>query len=59
MAKAQSKKQLPLTASEFVTSYNATLTAKTGNVELDRATSGLQIHAHSKVERWGTVGVLK
>ncbi len=51
--------RLPLTASEFVASYNATLTAKTGNMDLDRATAGLQIHVHSKVERWGTVGVLK
>jgi len=59
MAKAVQTKKVPLTASEFVASYNATLTAKTGNVELDRATSGLQIHVHSKVERWGTVGVLK
>ena len=51
--------RLPLTASEFVASYNATLTAKTGNMDMDRATAGLQIHVHSKVERWGTVGVLK
>jgi hypothetical protein len=58
-ARVQSKKQLPLTASEFVSSYNATLTAKTGNVELDRATAGLRIHVHGKVERWGTAGLLK
>ncbi len=51
--------QLPLTASEFVASYNATLTAKTGNAELDRATAGLEIHEHGKAARWGTAGVLK
>lgn len=56
---AQTKKQAPLTANEFVKSYNATLTAKTGNPELDRATAGLQIHAHGKVERWATAGMLK
>ena len=51
--------QIPLTASEFVRSYNATLTAKTGNAELDRVTAGLQIHLHGKVARWLTAGVLK
>jgi len=51
--------QLPLSASEFVSSYNATLSAKTGNAELDRATAGLQIHLHSRVERVASAGVLK
>jgi hypothetical protein len=51
--------QIPLTASEFVASYNATLSAKTGNAELDRATAGLQIHVHGKAARWGTAGVLR
>ncbi len=59
MAGAQVKKQAPLSASEFVKSYNATITAKTGNVELDRATAGLQIHLHGKVERVASGGVLK
>jgi hypothetical protein len=58
-AAQQVKKQPPLTASEFVASYNATLTAKTGNAALDRATAGLQIHNHGKVARWVTAGVLK
>jgi len=49
----------PLSASEFVRSYNATLTAKTGNAELDRATSVLQIHLHSRVERVASAGMLK
>jgi hypothetical protein len=49
----------PLTAREFVESYNATLTAKTGNAELDRATAGFEIHAHGKLARWATAGVLK
>lgn len=50
---------VPLTASEFVKSYNATLTAKTGNADLDRVTGALQIHLHSKVERVASAGVLK
>jgi hypothetical protein len=49
----------PLSASEFVASYNATMTAKTGNAELDKATAGFKIHAHGKLARWGTLGVLK
>ncbi len=59
MAKVAMKRPLALTANEFVTSFNATLTAKTGNAELDRATAGLQIHRHGKAARWATVGVLK
>ena len=51
--------KVPLTASEFVKSYNSTLTAKTGNAELDRAAAGLQIHLHGKVERVASAGVLK
>jgi hypothetical protein len=50
---------VPLSAGAFVDSYNATLTAKTGDVELDRATAGLKIHAHGKVARWATAGLLK
>jgi hypothetical protein len=46
----------PLTAREFVGSFNATLTAKTGNAALDTATAGLKIHQHGKVVRWSTVG---
>lgn len=49
----------PLSASEFVNSYNATLTAKTGNADVDRVTAGLKIHAHGKAERVVTAGVLK
>jgi hypothetical protein len=49
----------PLSASEFVASYNKTMTAKTGNADLDRATAGLQIHVHGKVARWSTAGLLK
>jgi len=49
----------PLTAGEFVNSYNATMTAKTGNADLDRATAGFKIHVHGKVVRVATAGVLK
>ncbi len=55
----RAKAQPPLTASEFVSSYNATLTAKTGNIDLDHASAGLRIHLHGKVERWASAGLLK
>jgi hypothetical protein len=50
---------VPLTASEFVSSFNATLTAKTGNADVDRVTAGLRVHVHSKAARWVTGGILK
>ena len=50
---------VPLSASQFVRSYNATMTAKTRNGDLDRVTAGLQIHVHRKLERVATVGMLK
>jgi hypothetical protein len=55
----QVKGRPPLAAGEFLTSYNATMTAKTGNAELDRATSRLEIHVHKKIVRWATAGWLK
>ncbi len=58
-AEKQAKKQPPLSASEFVTSYNATMSAKTGNSELDRATAGLRIHLHGKFSRLASAGLLK
>ncbi len=58
MAAKQVKKQPPLTASEFVSSFNATMTAKTCNAELDRASAGLRIHAHGKLVRWASAGFL-
>jgi hypothetical protein len=61
MAKAakQVQERLPLTASEFVASYNATMTAKTGNAELDHAAAGMRIHLHGKFARWASAGLLK
>jgi len=59
MAAKQAKKQPPLTANEFVASYNATITAKTGNAALDDATTGMRIHMHGKLERWASLGMLK
>jgi hypothetical protein len=55
---AKSKTKSPLSASAFVASFNSTLTAKTGNAELDKATAGLEIHRHGKVARWVSVGML-
>lgn len=51
--------KVPLTAAKFVSFYNATITAKTGDDELDRATARLQIHLHGKFARWATAGLLK
>jgi hypothetical protein len=49
----------PLSAGEFVKSYNATMTAKTGNADVDRETAGLKIHRHGRLARVMTVGVLE
>jgi hypothetical protein len=59
MAAKQVKKQPPLTASEFVASYNATMTAKTGNAAMDHAAAGMRIHLHGKAARWASGGWLK
>ncbi len=59
LAAREVKKQAPLTASEFVASYNATMTAKTGEPELDHATAGLRIHIHGRFARWASAGLLK
>ena len=50
--------QVPLSASQFVESFNATLTAKTGNADLDKATARLEIHRHGKVARLVSGGML-
>ena len=55
----KARERTPLTAREFVVSYNATMTAKTGNAQLDEATNGMSIHSHGKVARWGSAGLLK
>jgi hypothetical protein len=59
MALKQAKKQPPLTADEFVSSYNTNMTAKTGNAELDHAAAGLRVHLHDKFARWASAGLLK
>ncbi|MFZ0774596.1 MAG: hypothetical protein WCA49_15925 [Candidatus Sulfotelmatobacter sp.] len=59
MAARQVRKQPPLRAGEFVSSYNAIMTAKTGNAELDHAAAGLRIHLHGKFGRWASAGLLK
>ena len=48
-----------LSASEFVSSYNATLAAKTGSAAVDRLTEGLKIHLHSSAARVVSGGLLK
>jgi hypothetical protein len=53
------QRQTLLSASEFVASYNATLSAKTGNTDVDKMTAGLKIHSHGKAARWATAGMLK
>jgi hypothetical protein len=59
MATKQVKKQPPLSANEFAASYNATMTAKTGNAELDDAAAGMKIHLHGKFARRASAGLLK
>jgi hypothetical protein len=49
----------PLGANEFVGLYNATMTARTGNADVDRATAKLKIHLHGRLERWMTAGWMK
>lgn len=49
----------PLSAGDFVNSYNATMTAKTGNAALDRETAGLKIHRYGKTVRVVSLGILK
>lgn len=55
----QATKTPPLNARQFVIAYNATLTAKTGSADLDKATSGLKIHQHGKLARYAAAGLLK
>jgi hypothetical protein len=59
MSRRQVTRQPPLTANEFVSSYNNTMTARTGNSELDHAAAGLRIHEHGKFARWASGGLLK
>jgi hypothetical protein len=51
--------KLPLSASEFVSSYNAKMTAKTGNAELDKTTANLKIHSHGGFARFVSLGAAK
>jgi hypothetical protein len=55
----QAPRNPPLTASGFVVSYNATMTAKTGDAGLDLVTAGLRIHVHGRFARWASAGILK
>ena len=48
-----------LSASEFVSSYNSSLTARTGNAAVDRVSAGLKIHLHSSAARVVLGGLLK
>lgn len=55
----QSRNRPPLTANQFAASYNSTMTAKTGQTQLDAVAAGLQVHAHPRAERWASAGFLK
>jgi hypothetical protein len=55
----QANKQPPRNAREFIGSYNATMTAKTGSFELDHATAKLRIHEQGRLARWVSAGLLK
>lgn len=49
----------PLNLKNFVTSYNAILTAKTGNASVDAVTLKLKLHRHSRLVRSVTFGRLQ
>jgi len=53
------KSSFPLSAREFVKSYNSVMTAKSGNASLDSAARGLQVHMHSTAARLASGGVLQ
>lgn len=54
-----SSAKVPLSGAEFAASFNRVMTARTGNLELDRVTAGLGIHSHGKVVRVLTAGALR
>ena len=49
----------PASLKNFVVSYNAVLTAKTGNPAVDMLTASLKLHQHSKALRTVTFGRLE
>lgn len=49
----------PMPARIFVVTYNNIMVAKTGNLVVDNATHGLQIHQHGKATRILTLGYAK
>jgi hypothetical protein len=59
MTARQVRKQPAVSAIEFASRYNATMSAKTGHSELDDATRALRIHVHGKLSRWASAGLLK
>ncbi len=50
---------VPLSARDFVKSYNSVLTAKSGNASVDSAARALQVHLHGAALRWASAGVLQ
>jgi hypothetical protein len=58
IAEVGAPKSVPLTAEKFVKTYNATMTAKTGQEPLDNIAGGLGIHLHGKFVRIASVGIL-
>jgi hypothetical protein len=59
LALRPSPKKAPLSAKEFARSYNATMTAKTGNNSVDHTTAELRIHVHRRLARWASAGMLQ
>lgn len=49
----------PLSARDFVKSYNSVMTAKSGNPSLDSSTRASQVHLHGAAVRWISGGVLQ
>jgi hypothetical protein len=59
LARISGRTKAPLRANEFVKSYNSVMAARTGNAALDRATAGIAIHLHSRMQRVASAGVLQ
>lgn len=59
MSMSYNMTQPPLKVRTFVSTYNAILTTKTGNQKVDAFTPTKKIHAHGKMMRYGSLGLLQ
>jgi hypothetical protein len=59
MNAAEVRRKAPLPAGEFVSSFNATMSARTGNSDIDRVTGGLRVRKHGVVARVASMGIAR